>query len=378
MAEPKLQKNGKYLIRVRFKHIITGEWVERQKQFSTKKQCRDWERNVLNEAETTSPDKIMLATYFEEWYVTFKKNTVGPDHRRKIRTTKKYILNFFGKNCKLKDIDRNKYQKWINYLGIEKNLAIETVKAHHQIFKSMLTEALESNLIRQNPTRNITIVGRDASQEKKHTLTADEWNELLKAVLLGEECSSKYATLTMMFIGCRFQEVDGLLISDILFKSDQININKAFDYRVTKEHTKTKTYGSKRVVDMPKPLKAILKNYVTRLQRSQKVIEMNSKNRNIFLFPGDLENIPITNRAINKYLKRKCIIAGIEPVTSHALRHAKTDLLVLAGADLIYIQKQLGHADPSTTLKYYSTLNEEIRTKNYNIQDRFIEQVMQR
>lgn len=378
MAEPKLLKNGKYQIRVRFKHIITGEWVERQKQFSTKKQCRDWERSVLNEAETTSPDKIMLATYFEEWYVTFKKNTVGPDHRRKINTTKKYVLQFFGENCKLKDVDRYKYQKWINFLGVEKNLAIETVRAHHQIFRSMLMEALDSNLIKKNPTRHTTIVGRDASAEKKRSLTADEWNDLLKVVLAGEECSSKYAVLTMMFIGCRFQEVDGLLISDILFKSNQININKAFDYKVTKQHTKTKTYGSKRIVDMPRPLADILKDYVAKLLQNQKVVELNSKDRNIFLFPGDLDNIPITNRAINKYLKRKCTIAKIEPVTSHALRHAKTDLLVLAGADLIYIQKQLGHSDPSTTLKYYSALNEEIREKNNNIQDSFLEKVMQR
>lgn len=376
MAEPVKLKNGNYKIRVRFKNPITDKWMERQKQFPTKRECRQWERSILGTIDTVNPDRILLATFFDEWYDTFKKHSVGPDHNNKIKATKRYILEFFGENVKLQDINRMKYQQWINYLGVTKNLAVATVRGYHLIFRSMLLEAQENSLIRENPSRKVKIIGRDTSEEKKRTLTMDEWKKLLEVILEGEECSSKYAAITMMFIGCRFQEVDGLLTQDIDFKKDKININKAYDYKRTKTFTKTKTPGSKRVVDMPQPLKDILKIYVRKLQQDQKIISLEDKKHIQFLFPGDLEGCPVTNKALNQYLERKCRRAGIERITSHAFRHAKTDMLVLAGADMIYTQKQLGHDDPATTLRYYSSLNEEIRDKNNKIQDSFFDRVM--
>lgn len=41
---------------------------------------------------------------------------------------------------------------------------------------------------------------------------------------------------------------------------------------------------------------------------------------------------------------------------------------------MIYTQKQLGHVDASTTLKYYSQLNEDIRDKNKKIQEEFLKE----
>ena len=377
MAEPKLLKNGNYRLRLRFKHPFTGKWIERSTTQKTKKLCNEWRTKTLSDALVgVSPDKVKLIPYFDLWYDTYKRNAVGADHLNKIKATKKHISEFFDEDIFLHQIDKVKYQQFINYLGgkDDRNLAKATVRDHHKILKACLVEAHETGLIRTNPSRKATIVGRDTTGEKKKSLNMDEWKKLLCAIQSAEESSSKYAALTMMFTGGRFQEIDGLRISDIDFKNSTIAINKAFDYKRTKDYTTTKNSGSKRVVDMPDVLKEILKAYVSQIKKASKVIGISSQyEEDSFLFPNEV-GVPITNAAINKFLTKRCKKAMIDRITSHAFRHAKTDLLVLAGADMIYTQKQLGHADAATTLKYYSELNMDIRVKNKKIQEDFLEE----
>ena len=383
MAKPKKLDNGLYLMRVRFKHPVTNKWTEKQKQFSTQKRCREWEATILkqyspeeykkNLGMATDKDRMILADFFDLWNETFKKRKVGEDHRRKIANAKRHALDFFGQDVRLDEIDRIRYQQWLNYLGYDKNLAVATVRDYHKILKAVFLEAQENGLITMNPASKPDIVGRDTSGEKKRSLTMNEWEKLLEVVLGANDSASKFATLTMMFIGCRFQEVDGLLVSDIFFKSEQLRINKAFDYKRTKDFAPTKNVGSKRIVDMPSQLTYLLKQYVSRYFKGSKVVSLEGSqhgNRE-YLFPGPL-GVPITNAAINKFIKKCCRKAKVEEVTSHAFRHAKTDIFVLAGADMIYTQKQLGHQDASTTLRYYSSMNEDIRKKNNNIQNDFL------
>ncbi|WP_413538876.1 tyrosine-type recombinase/integrase [Enterococcus malodoratus] len=204
----------------------------------------------------------------------------------------------------------------------------------------------------------------------------EEWEKLLNVMLLSEHSSSKFAALTMLFLGIRFQEVSALTIGDVDFNNRIVSITKAFDYKKTKAFTKTKSAGSVREVDIPDNLLEILKNYIKSIKCSPKVISFDQREvNNKYLFPNEI-GIPITNAAINKYIKRCCRIAQIDEVTSHAFRHAKTDMLVLAGADMIYTQRQLGHADAKTTLRYYSALNNDIKEKNRTIMNQFLEDIL--
>lgn len=377
MAEPKKLKNGQYKLRLRFKHPFTGKWIERTTTQKSKKLCKEWEIKILaDNLVGMNPDKVKLLPFYRTWYETYKKNSVGKERRTKLECAEQYLEKFFDENIYLNQITRTMYQQFINYLGVERNLAKSTVTDYHIIYKSVFVEAQESGYIKRNPARNATIVGRDTTGEKKRTLTMEEWEKLLTVMKDSEDCSSKYAAITMLFAGVRFQEVDALTIGDIDFKNGVISINKAFDYKETKEFTPTKTSGSVRDVDILSPLFDILKEYIRKMSNESKIVSIDqSAMKGKFLFPNEL-GVPITNAAINKYIRRCCKKAKIEEVTSHAFRHAKTDMLVLAGADMIYTQRQLGHADAKTTLRYYSALNKDIQEKNKNIMDQFIENIL--
>ncbi|MBO0427580.1 site-specific integrase [Vagococcus fluvialis] len=374
MAEPIKQKSGKYRYRIRIKHPITNVWIERSTTQKSKKACIEWEREIRSDILCgMNPDSVKIIPFFDLWFETYKRGTVGPDHKNKINSTRNTILEFFGEDQLINNLTKIKYQQWINYLGFDKRQAKSTVLDKHKIFKSVIIEAVETGYLRYNPTRNVTIVGRDTTGEVKKALTLSEWKNLLNVLLATEEDSaSKMICLTMMYTGMRFQEATGLLYSDINFKQDSISITKAFDYKREKESTRTKTPGSVRVIDMPIGLRDILKEYMFSSKNS-KIITLDKSKSNDFLFTNEL-GVPITNAACNKFLTKKCKEAEIDRITTHAFRRSKTDLLVLAGNDMIYTQKQLGHVDASTTLKYYSQLNEDIRDKNKKIQEEFLKE----
>ncbi len=382
MAEPKKVKNG-YKMRIRIKNPITKEWIERQRTFKTKKECRDWEANErTNVQQGIDPNKTKLLDFFDLWFETFKKNKVGEERKKKILTTRRYLFEFFGENYFINDLNKITYQKFINFLSNKtvrnnpsgKQLSKETVKDYHKVCKSVFIEAVDNGILRFNPARKSVINGRDTSGERKKELSMDEWKKLLESVSEATNSSSKFATLTMMFIGARFEEINGLLETDVDLKNNQISINKAFDYKRKKDFKNTKNFESKRTVDIPAVLSAILKDYLAEKNYKKKIVSLNHRQ---YLFPNDLGE-PITNAAINKFITKRCKSAEIERVTSHAFRHTRTDMLVLAGADMIYTQKQLGHKNASTTLEYYSTLSEDIQQKNRTIQDDFINNIVQK
>ena len=377
MAEPKKLKDGQYKLRLRFKHPFTGKWIERTTTQKSKKLCKEWEiKTLADNLVGMNPDKVKLIPFYRTWYETYKKPSVGIERQKKLEQAEKHLKKYFDENVYLNQIDRVTYQQFINHLGVECNLARSTVNEYHVIYKAVFMEAQESGYINRNPARNAKMVGRDTTGEKKRTLTIDEWEKLLQTMLASEDCSSKYAALTMLFLGVRVQEVSALTIGDIDLKKRIVSITKAFDYKRTKDFTKTKTAGSVREVDMPIPLFDILNGFIKSIKHTSKVVSIDQRNeKKQFLFPNEV-GIPITNAAVNKYIKKCCRAAKIEEVTSHAFRHARTDMLVLAGADMIYTQKQLGHSDPATTLKYYSALNSDIKTKNRSIMDQFMKDIL--
>ena len=53
------------------------------------------------------------------------------------------------------------------------------------------------------------------------------------------------------------------------------------------------------------------------------------------------------------------LIAGLDGLTPHELRHTAASLTVATGASVLALQRMLGHDKPSTTLDVYSDLYDE-------------------
>jgi integrase/recombinase XerD len=82
-----------------------------------------------------------------------------------------------------------------------------------------------------------------------------------------------------------------------------------------------------------------------------------------YLFPSSSKSGHITRQGFAKLLKKLAVDVGLpeSKVSPHVIRHAFATHLLLHGADLLSIQKLLGHKDISTTQIYTHVSNEKIR-----------------
>ncbi len=88
----------------------------------------------------------------------------------------------------------------------------------------------------------------------------------------------------------------------------------------------------------------------------------NKDNTNKWLFASNSKQGHLTRQRFHQILKSLAINSGIDPVkvSPHVIRHAFASHLLNNGADLLSLQKLLGHQDITTTEIYTHIMSDEI------------------
>lgn len=368
MAEPKKLKNGNWHLRTRYQDPITNEWREKSHTADTRKAVKQKEIDFLAKISRGEVvKKIKLIDFYDIWVETFKKGKVSAGRMEKINLVRKNLIDFFGENQTSRSIDKIKYQKWINWLGTPGNvnkrgLAVETVSNRHNIVKSMFLEAIDMQYIHNNPTRNIKIVGQKPVHQSEKTISYEDTKKFRAALMNKEDSPSRFFLLTQLHTGSRYQEVAALTWDDLIEEKEMIYIDKAFKYAGReKKFGPTKSEAGVRYVDVPASLFSELKRH--RLSQRKDILSGKLKNPRNLVFCNYKDTWPISNSAINKYLKEVCELAEIARISSHSLRHARIDAMILAENDPVYIKSQIGHKEITQSYKYASDTKEN-RLKN--------------
>ena len=279
----------------------------------------------------------------------------------------KKLVEKFGRKSldSIRSIDIEKYIVELSNMTYKRGKNGKEQKyssAHIDHFRTVLTVAFgfaeKHGMIERNPMRFVSSVKEDRTEVD--FLSKDE--AILFLSHLNEDAPMFWKTAMNLFIrtGIRRGELAGLKWSDI----DQTNntltvcrdvINNAETGRknVVKE---TKSAHSDRVLPIDPAMMALLKAW-----RSKQADEYGTKlmpSAFIFGSPIDPYN-PIRPDSITQWLSRFNKRHGLRNVSPHDLRHTCATLLLSNGATVKETQMIMGHADASTTLKFYVGTNME-------------------
>ena len=165
-----------------------------------------------------------------------------------------------------------------------------------------------------------------------------------------KDLDEKILFLELLFkTGLRHSEAKALQIYKINFDNNEIRVNNSLysDVKGKWELAPTKTPCSNRIIKIDKNLAQKLKDF----------IELKSKNRDDFLF-AYADGSPRTTVFAKDLLKKSANLLGVK-ISAHGLRHSHATMLIRNLVPVQLVQKRMGHADPTTTIKTYTHLVSE-------------------
>lgn len=349
------KKGSGWNFRISYKEHGKYKTIERG-GFLTKKEAQlsaaKLEESLSNGDNFKKQDMLFL-DYYTEWFETFKKDKFSEETNRIYQTTINLIAKYFDK-VKLKDVNRNNYQDFINRYSL--NHSKETVRKINSKFNACFKDALHDNHIPRLPTYRVSLGGLPGKKESEKYISEADSKKLIYSITSNLKVNyvSSYMILLGLASGARFAELLGLTNDCVDFNNNTIKINKTWDYKHLNDFSTTKNEASMRTIEIDPVTMTYLKVFI----KAKKTKPINK-----LVFTDDNGNT-ISSTAVNKALKRALKRADIDSnMTFHGLRHTHGSLLLLHDTSLIYVSKRLGHSNLETTGNIYSHLVKELQEK---------------
>jgi integrase len=292
----------------------------------------------VSAAEHHQQPLVTVAEYTDHWLRVatgqLRARTVA-NYRSQMQL---HVLPRLG-NRTLADVDEDDLLRMISELRAAGYTAW-TIRTILTPLSRMLNHGVRRGLIRSNP-----VAGLDRSERpavwgrEQRILTRDEIRRLLTAA----RPQHRALLATAVFTGLRQGELLALTWSNIDFDGGAVKVREALDRQGRRIQPKTRN-AIRDVVLMP--------SLVTKLEAHRAASDYASRTDYVFASkvgtPLYWRNL--TPRVLRPALER----ANLETLRWHDLRHTFAALLIMQGANIAYVSRQMGHGSAEITLRVYS------------------------
>jgi integrase len=285
-------------------------------------------------------DPRLGKTPFHDWArqcLDTRLNLRGATKARDESLVRNHVIPAFGRTP-ISQISRSDIQAWIAALSPRYSPA--TVRECYRLLGGIMREAVDHRMIPESPCRRISLPRPERAERR--FLSPSEVETLVN------EFEERHRALvyTAVYLGPRWEELAGLKRANLELLRRQLRIvgtieRVAGSYRYVEE---TKTKASRRTLRIPAFLVDILARHLEIAPESEYVFPAPSG--------GFLRYDNFRRRSWQPAVWR----AGLWPLTFHELRHTAAALTINQGADVLQIQRRLGHDDVRTTLNLYGHL----------------------
>ncbi len=325
--------------------------IRRTPSFSTKELAQGKLAEVLGDSRERSvsavdPD-ITVEQYAERWLALARGSLKRATLMQYEATVNRDIIPALGAE-KIRKLRRASV-KTLLLTKLQKKLARNTVRLIHATLRTMLSAAVDDELIRDNPARGLSRVLRLAKRGEVGRREVKALDEGQLRVLLDacRECDAALypLVLTLAHTGIRPGEAYALRWDDVDLGRREIHVSRALSAGAI-ETPKT---GESRSVDIRTA--ELLRSMQERaLQRGAAEL----------VFPavagerGRVGGGHLDHHNVAKRFKRLLRDAKLpQRFTLYCLRHTFASTLLAAGESLAYVQEQMGHASPELTASTY-------------------------
>lgn len=317
--------------------------LHRKSGYATKQAAQDDLEKVTKEVNTNIKLKELCNAYITEHSQLHCKESTKKLYEGYINNNLTELNHKKAKDVSKRDLDLLVLRFKTN------NLSNKSINNIIGFLRSVYKYGIENKWLSINPAKDVKKLPK-VTREIKY-LTAEQMKQF-EAVIQTFPIERYVPLLVDLYSGMRISELLALEWSDIDPEHNTITINKQY-YKGNL--TTTKTYKSTRKISVPDFV--IEKLY--ELKASQKV---SSK----IVFCGETGSYINQGKFVMHWFKKAMTVIGLD-YNFHCLRHTYATYLLSNGVPLKFVQEQLGHSTPQTTLNVYNHVMPNVNFEAMNL-----------
>ncbi len=272
--------------------------------------------------------RIRLDDFIEAHYRPWAQSNLkaSDDQLRRLKFNFGHLYNYF-----LDEIDLTAIERWRSK-ALSRGVKPTSVNRCLNPLRSVLSRSVEWDYLEHHPLANLKQLKVDRSKPIR-TLTGDERERFLEAIRQRDEFLRPFA-LMAYYTGMRYGEITSLEWRDVNLAERQITLRA--------ENTKT---AASRAI----PINDALLGELSAWRQSPRP-------NNTYVFPGKSGE---RRTSVRKVWLRFCRDTGLTNFQFKSLRSDACSRLIKAGVSPAIAQRILGHADISTTIRYYTAIGND-------------------
>lgn len=335
-----VRKDGRHVVSVSLGYGTDGKRIRRYAYGSTKAEAFDAaaELRAGIVSGDVAPTRLTLGAYLDEWIKAKTKLRVTTRARygEAIAAMKPIIGH-----VRLTRVRPIQIQTMYTILAGRDSKRMPSLC--HEVLRAALNQAVKTyRYIKSNPCHAVEKPGRP--ERELRTLTREELGRFMDAVgkvRLGALC------VTAALVGARKGELLALRWDDIDLKKGTMRIQRTLiEMKKIHEPMDTKTKKSKRLIELPARVVAVLKEHRKRMFAEGFAAAP--------VFCGDTGKF-LWRRSVDRWSLDLCLkAAGLPKIRFHDLRHGLATYLLEDDTHPKKVADLLGHASTKTTLEIYS------------------------
>ena len=314
-----------------------------------------------------APKALTIADYARTWMGACEAKGLKHTTLKRYRgILDEHVLPAFGP-LPLSAVDRTKVRELVGHLNT-KGLKPKTIKNVVLGVSAMYTEAIEDGLVNHNPAlRPSKLIQVPKRGERVEVFTHEEERLVLQTAQ--EKCPHYYPFILCLFrTGLREGEAVALRPEDLDLNHRYMLIQRNFTAGRMSDTPKSR---KRRTVDLSQDLITVLRETLV-VREAEAMLQ--GVPREGWLFPATQGGIIRSNNFRDRVWKPLLKAAGLPYRWVHATRHTFATRMIMGGANLVYVQKQLGHSSIQITVDLYTHWIERSERKTVLEVDRLVSQ----